>query len=232
MAPVVLIPGTLCDGRVFAPMLERLDLAATEIQPISHDNVVDAARHVLATAPPRFVALGFSLGGFVVLELLRLAPDRIVGAALIASNAHPLQPGGAESRRAEVARAREVGVAGLIETLWPTYVAGDRLGDATLKQVVVAMAEDVGIERFAAQAELAIGRPDSRATVKQTAIPLLALCGDQDAMSSPERCAVFANAPRARVVELPGVGHFLPLEAPDPAALALSEWMRELAPCC
>lgn len=232
MAPAVLIPGTLCDGRVFAPILARLDLQAMEIEPISHDNVVDAATHVLATAPQRFVALGFSLGGFVVLELLRQAPDRIVGAALIASNAHPLQPDGAESRRAEVARARAAGMAALIETSWPAYVAVDRLEDATLKQVVVAMAEDVGLERFAAQAELAIGRPDSRATVAQTAIPLLALYGDQDAMSSPERCGVFANAPRARVVELPGVGHFLPLEAPDPAALALTEWMRELAPCC
>jgi pimeloyl-ACP methyl ester carboxylesterase len=217
---------------VFTPLLERLDVRACEIQAIAHDNVADAAEAVLATAPPRFVALGFSLGGFVVLELLRRAPDRLVSAVLIASNAHPLQPSGAQSRRDEVARARASGLRALIDELWPSYVAPGRLADKPLKQVVVSMAEDVGIDRFAAQAELAIGRPDSRATVRESAVPLLALCGDRDAMSSPERCAVFAKAPQTRLVELSGVGHFIPLEAPDAAAHAVTKWMRELPSCC
>lgn len=231
MTPAVFIPGTLCDARVFAPMIERLDVRPPDIRPIAHDNVVDAAEAVLIDAPPRFVAFGFSLGGFVVLELLRRAPERMIGAVLIASNAHPLQPGGADTRRQEVGRARDGGMAALIETLWPLYVAPERLRDDALKQVVLSMAEDVGADRFALQAELATGRPDSRSTVRSSMVPLLALCGDRDAMSSPERRAVFAKGPRSRLVELSGVGHFAPLEAPEVAARAVAEWMGELGPC-
>ena len=45
----------------------------------------------------------------MVLELLRRAADRLIGAVLIASNAKPMQSGMAESRRAEVTVAREAG---------------------------------------------------------------------------------------------------------------------------
>ena len=213
-------------------MLERLDGIAAESVPIAADNVFDAAEAALAGAPPRFFAVGFSLGGFVVLELLRRAPERLIGAVLIASNANPAHPDGAEKRRAEVALAREAGMTALIETLWPLYVAPDRQEDRALKQTIVAMAEDAGPELFALQAELAIGRPDSRSTVSNATVPVLALRGTRDAMSPPDGLCLFGPPSPARLVELTGVGHFLPLEAPDAAACAITDWMRECTPCC
>ena len=67
MTDAVLIPGTLCDERVFAPMAEQLTISPWFAPPIAHADVVDEARAVLAAAPRRFVAIGYSLGGFVVL---------------------------------------------------------------------------------------------------------------------------------------------------------------------
>lgn len=229
-APLLLIPGTLCDERVFGPMLARLDGAAGT-PPIAHADVAEAADALLASAPPRFVAGGFSLGGFVVLEMLRRAPERLAGAVLIAGNVEPLAEGLAEARRAEVETAKVHGAGAVIEALWPRCVARRNLADLGIKERLVAMAEAVGPDLFERQAELAITRPDSRATLLGAPVPILLLCGEEDAMSPPERCGGVLGPTTTRHM-LPGVGHFIPLEAPSEAAGAVDAWMREALPCC
>ena len=229
MTPLLLVPGTLCDERVFGPMLPLLD-GAVAAPPVAHTDVGEAADALLADAPARFTAAGFSLGGFVVLELLRRAPERLAGAVLIAGNVLPLAPGQAEARRREVALARAEGMGAVVDAYWPRYVAQRRRGDQALRRLVGDMAEATGPDRFAAQAELAITRPDGRDTVRGTRVPLLAICGEEDGMCPPERCGAIGGA--AEVAMLPGVGHFIPLEAPDEAARAIREWAEALEPCC
>ena len=231
MTPLLLVPGTLCDERLFAPMVERLGPHARALPPIAHATVEEAADAVLADAPDRFTAAGFSLGGFVVLELLRRAPGRLAGAALIASNVESLPGGQADERRAEAALAAAQGPDAVVERLWPRYVARSRLGDMALRARVGEMAEAVGAGRFACQAELAITRPDSRDTVRRTRIPLLVLCGEEDAICPPARCGA-VDGPTVERRTVPGAGHFVPLEAADEAAALMAAWLREPAACC
>ena len=232
VAAGVLIPGTLCDARVFGPLADRLNLKPVFAAPIAHADVREAAAALLETAPARFVAIGFSLGGFVVLELMREAPERLLGAVLIASNGHALQAGAEDARRGEVASARLRGTDAVIEQLWPRYVARSRLDDAGLKTLVLDMARDVGADLFAHQAELAISRPDSQETVRRTRVPLLSLIGTEDQMSPPARARSLAEAPGSTLIELPESGHFVPLEAPEAVAGAINAWVEELALCC
>ena len=229
--PVLFIPGTLCDGRMFMALSAALPCESIMAEPIASADVASAANDVLAIAPPRFVACGFSLGGFVVLELMRRAPERLAGAILIASNARAFPQSAADSRHEEVALARDEGTAAVIDRLWPQYVAPSRQADTALRALVEAMAESVGLDRFAAQAELVISRPDSTATLANTQIPVLLVTGDEDGMTPRERYAATAYHPLVRWIELKGVGHFPPLEAPDACAQAMSVWMKELDPC-
>lgn len=230
-SPLVLVPGTLCDERVFAAMTAELDRETICAPSIAEADVASAAAALLAVAPPQFIVAGFSLGGFVVLELLRQASDRVAGAVLIASHALPLGGGQAEARRREVAVARDRGMAAVIDALWPRYVAARNRDDKALRREIVAMAESVGPDLFARQTELAITRPDSRDAVRDTAVPLLVLCGEEDGMCPPERCGAAAGG-SATLRMLPEVGHFIPLEAPSLAARAIAEWAGEVAPCC
>ena len=229
MTPVLLVPGTLCDERLWEPVIGRLGPHARALPPIAHATVGEAARAILSDAPERFVAAGFSLGSFVVLELLRCAPDRLAGAVLIAGNAGVLAAGQEDARRAEVALARAEGPAAVIAPLWPRYVAPARVGDAALRQRVFAMAEAVGADRFAAQAAIAITRPDGHATLRSTTVPVLNICGEEDAVCPPDRCVAMAG-PAVTLHRLPGVGHFIPLEAPDVMADLLQAWLETLAP--
>ena len=77
MTPAVMIPGTLCDARVFGALAAAVDLDSVLADPLIDATAADAARRILRDAPPSFVAHWVSLGGFVALEMLRLAPGRL-----------------------------------------------------------------------------------------------------------------------------------------------------------
>jgi pimeloyl-ACP methyl ester carboxylesterase len=226
--PVILLPGTLCDDRAFAPLIARL--AGRDVRTIltaGSESTVDLAAAILKDAPPHFVLVGFSLGGIVGLEIAAQAPSRIAGLALIGSTARPDKPHLAEARRADVADARARGLSVmLLEKFWPRYVAGSALNDLALQRVVFAMAETLGVDAFARQVELIIGRADSRPRLKHLTMPVLALCGAEDALCPPllskEIAAVAADA---TLVVVPHAGHFVLLEAPGPSTDAIFAWL-------
>ncbi len=226
--PVLLLPGTLCDDRAFAPLIARL--AGHDVCTIlttGSENTVDLAARILAEAPPRFVLIGFSLGGIVGLEVAAQGPSRVAALALIGSTARPDRPQLAAPRRADVADARERGLATvLLEKFWPRYVAAHALNDAALQRMVLAMAETLGIDAFAQQTELIISRADSCPRLKKLTLPLLALCGAEDALCPPllhEEIA--AVAPNATLSIIPGAGHFVLLEAPRQTTDAILAWL-------
>ena len=98
--PLLLLPGTACDERVFAPVVERLgdypvvigDMGGAQTMP-------DLADAILATAPPVFLLAGFSLGGICALEMIARQPQRVVGLALIDTTPRPDPPANADVRR-------------------------------------------------------------------------------------------------------------------------------------
>lgn len=211
---LVWLPGTLCDERVFGDLPLHLDLPSRHVRTSDFDRVESAAEAILGASGDRLVPIGFSLGGFVALELLRRAPERTAGVILMSGNAHPDAPANASVRREEVAFARGSGMASHIERNWPRLVAADSQSDLGLRDLLVSMAEAVGIDGFARQAEMNIARPDFRASVGNVPVPLLVLVGSEDNLCPHERYAAAAQGACARLKTVAGAGHFLPLEAP------------------
>ena len=86
---LVMIPGTLCDERIFAQQAKYLRRHCNVILVNYKDlrSLKDWPKHLLSKLPLNFSVLGFSLGGIWALELLRQEPRRINRFALIASNA-------------------------------------------------------------------------------------------------------------------------------------------------
>ena len=64
-------------------------------------------------------------------------------------------------------------------------VSNDRRGDAALRSVVRAMADETGAEVFLRQTKAIMGRADSRPTLSTIACPTLVLVGDGDVLTPP-----------------------------------------------
>ena len=87
--PLVLLPGLMCDARLFAPQVAALsvEMPVTVADIGGHDTMAALAAAVLADAPPVFALGGLSMGGFVAMEVLRQAPERVAKLALMDTNA-------------------------------------------------------------------------------------------------------------------------------------------------
>jgi pimeloyl-ACP methyl ester carboxylesterase len=70
-------------------------------------------------------------------------------------------------------------------------------------------------------------RPDSLPALHGFDGPLLLVSGEHDRLCPPAWQQEMLQAqPAARWVELPRVGHFVPLEAPGRLSLALRQWLQ------
>ena len=229
--PLVLLGGTLCNGRLWQPVLDSLN--ASYVISITLDGKESAqafSQRLLGTLPPRFCLAGFSLGAIVALQVLADAPERVAGLALLSVN--PLADDGrnAQPRRDAVAAARKEGLSQwLSRTLWPRYVAPAHLENQQLYKTIVQMAEESGFDAFAQQTEVAISRKDNRAALAAFTQPTLIVHGAHDPICTPQHHQLaFQAAPNARLETFSDCGHFLPLEAPSLLADALRGWLKEI----
>jgi pimeloyl-ACP methyl ester carboxylesterase len=228
--PLVLLPGTLCDARVFDSWLKFLTAepamqgrAVVPADMTGCDSVQALAARVLAATPGCFIPLGFSLGGIVALELARIAPERIAAMVLVAANARDVPESDHADRRAAAATdpATLVG-----DVLWPRYVAPARQDDARLRQLITAMAQDAPKGTLALQTEVALTRRDQRPFLAAMTMPALVLGGALDLIApSSLQHELAAGLPNATLHIAPDAGHFLPLERPDFCARALADWL-------
>jgi pimeloyl-ACP methyl ester carboxylesterase len=219
--PLLLLPGTLCDERVFAPLRERLPGWPVIVGDMTGAAATPAlAGKILHETPRRFAVLGFSLGGIVALEMMDQAPDRIAALALVENTA---------VRRKAVVRARERGMASYIDDAWPGLVSPAQAGRGDLRDLLVAMAEWGGPDTLASQSEVAIARADSRPRLGDIAVPALVLCGADDGICPPEVHREIADlVPNATLAIVPNAGHFALVERPDAVAAYVRAWLEAL----
>ncbi|WP_236894125.1 alpha/beta fold hydrolase [Devosia sp. SL43] len=225
--PLLLLPGTVCDIRLFEPMLQRLGVPiATVVDMSGAASTPDLAARILRHAPERFSLLGFSLGGIVALEMMAQAPERIARLALIDTTPRPDPEANAATRHAAVAKARVDGMAGYIADSWSRLVAPVNVGSADLKAVISAMAVDAGADLLASQSEVAIHRVDSRTRLAAISVPTLILAGEAEQVCPLEAHREMAEAiPGARFFTIPAAGHFAPLENSAAVARHVRQWL-------
>ena len=85
MTPLVLLPGMMCDERLFAPQIKELSKQReVHFSQISdYESISELASVILNNTPPVFALAGLSMGGIVAMEILSQAPERVERLALL-----------------------------------------------------------------------------------------------------------------------------------------------------
>jgi pimeloyl-ACP methyl ester carboxylesterase len=227
--PVVLIPGLLGSPRLYAGQIPELwRFGPVMVADHTRDETMAAiARRILAAAPPKFALVGLSMGGYISFEIMRAAPERVARLALLDTSARPDLPEQTEGRRAQIAAAKGGRLLEVLDRAFATWVHPARRDDQVLRDLVIAMANETGIDGFVNQQLANMGRVDSRPGLTAIRCPTLVLVGEQDAVTPPERAAEIANGiPGARLVTVPDCGHMSAAEQPEKVAAALVELLR------
>ena len=225
----VLVPGLLATARLYAeqiPLLWRFGPVMTADH-TRDDSMAAIAGRILSEAPPRFALVGLSMGGYISLEILRQAPERVDRLALLDTSARPDRPEQSDRRRGQVELARAGRLAEVADQQFPLLVDVAHHGDAGLRDMVHLMAEETGAEAFARQQAAIIGRPDSRPGLGAIACPTLVLVGEGDQLIPLEHSQeLAAGIPGATLVVTPVCGHLSTLEQPQAVNAALMDWMQ------
>jgi pimeloyl-ACP methyl ester carboxylesterase len=227
--PILLVPGLGGSPRIYAPVAPALWRfgPVTVGNHIRDDNMGAIARRILAEAPPRFALAGHSMGGYIAFEIMRQAPQRVAKLALINTQARPDTAEISARRRGLIVRARDSGLHGILDEMFPLLVHPSRAGDAALRQILQDMGDDIGAGGFINNQTAIMARTDSRPTMAVIKCPTLVLTSDQDQLipnSLSKEMA--AGIPGARLVVTPDCGHCPQLEQPLATADALVEWLR------
>lgn len=229
MTPIVLIPGLVCTAELFAPQVAALwprgpvTIAST----LAADSIQGLAADILANAPPRFALSGLSMGGYIALEIMRQAPERVTRLALMDTAARPDTPEQTEMRKGLIDQALGGNYGKVLAQTMPNLVHPSRRADRPLIDQLIRMGHELGPEVFARQQTAIMGRIDSRPHLAAIPVPTLCLVGDKDALTPPDRAEEMADAiPNARLAVIPDAGHVSTLEQPEAVNAALLEWLN------
>ena len=195
----------------------------------SCERLIEALLPPEARGPERSVVLiGHGLGGMVAQELVMRRPDLVSRLVLSASTSGP-ESGWAEDAHAQLAQldAHQGSMQGLANELLPQQTGPLALPEGVrLAQHCMAQVSPVTY-RLALQAQAGFDRD---AALSHIHVPTLLLAGEYDRCASGttiERMATKIEG--SRWVQLPGVGHWLPLEAPDAFDALVLDFLREPA---
>lgn len=224
--PLLLLPGLMCDSRIFARQLAAFPSARVAPDYGDLDSLPAMAARVLAAAPDRFALLGHSMGGRVALELVRQAPERVARLALVSTGIHGRRDGEAEKRYALRDLGRERGMAALVEAWLPPMLGQAATEDQVLVQALGAMCRDAGLDRYEAQTAALLNRPEVESLLPNIACPTLVAVGTEDRWSPPaQHQSISALIPGAELILIEQAGHMLPAEAPDALNAATARWL-------
>lgn len=225
--PLLLLPGLLCDERLWRdPAAELADVATVHHADLTRDDsVAGMAARVLAAAPPVFALAALSMGGYVAFEILRQAPQRVARLALLDTTARLDPPKRRAVRRAGLAMAETGRFAGVTRKLLPQLVHESRV-ESAVGEEVMAMAQRVGRDAFLRQQRAIIDRPDSEPLLPAIAVPTLLGVGEDDRMTLPEETRLMHDRiPGARLHVFARCGHLPPMEVPQETAAVLRDWL-------
>jgi 3-oxoadipate enol-lactonase len=255
-APVVFLHPTPLDGDYWRPMVAQLttvraiipDLRGHGASELGSDPPVgafvrapDAPVLTMAQFAEDILALldhlklnsvafvGCSIGGYVMLELWRRAPERMRGLAFLCSKPQPDAEESLARRAVTIARARAGEIDAIFDGMAQTLVGDTARGRRP--EIVGEVRRRMTLTTdalVAVQAGLA-ARPDSVSTVATIDAPVLAVAGGEDLTVSPAEMEAFRAARGGCEFHvLPHAGHFAAYEEPAEVAALLARWLRGL----
>ncbi|MDO8772332.1 MAG: alpha/beta fold hydrolase [Burkholderiaceae bacterium] len=233
MKPVLLlIPGMLNDARIWAWVTPHLqndaDIRIADV--LSQGSIAEMARDAwaqVADVPPDtpLVVCGFSMGGYVAIEMMANNVRSIRAVWLLDTSARP------ESKEGGMVREKTIAA---IERNFPKVVEGilqfgthaDSHADAALMDRMRQMMLSVGPEVAVRQNRAIASRGDRRERLATLDIPTIVLCGRDDKITpsalSEELAALI---PGARLEWIDQAGHMTPLEQPERVAALLKAFL-------
>ena len=192
----------------------------------------DLVRVLDALEVERAGVCGLSMGGYIALEFVRSFGKRVAALALMDTRAEADDPAGREARLAMAARARQEGLAGIVDDLVPKLVAPENLRRDDVVPPLRRMMRATPLAGFVGALEAMRNRSGYQDVLAGLgSLPTLVVVGAQDAVTPPALAKrMAASIPGAAFVEVSGAGHLVPMEQPETTTGLLRDFFGGVKP--
>lgn len=226
MTPVLLLlPGMLNDARIWASVGAALhDVADVRVADLrgapSLEAMADVAWQAIAGVEGQrpVVLAGFSMGGYVAMEMLANPRRDLHAAVLLSTSARPDTPQGRAGREKAI-EAMQADFPKMVDGLvkWGMHQPSQAVAEQ-LRQMCLAVGVPTGIR----QSRAIMDRADHRGALAQLRLPVHLLCGQSDRITPPALTEELLQlVPGATVHWIADAGHMLPIEQPEAVAQVL-----------
>jgi len=230
MTPLVLLPGMMCDERLFASQINELskrrEVHFAKIT--DHETISELASDVLNNAPPVFALAGLSMGGIVAMEIVSQAPERVERLALLDTNPLAELPDVLKRRGPQIDAIKNGQLKEIIrDEMKPNYLF-DGVRKTEILKLCMDMALDIGPDAFIRQSIALRDRVDQKNTLGSYKGPALVLCGRHDVLCPLERHELMHTLLENSKLEIiEDAGHLPTLEQPKITTMALASWLED-----
>jgi len=223
---LVLLPGMMCDARLFGPqLLEYPD--SIVVTSTASDTIAAMAQEVLDIAPETIDLVGLSMGGIVAMEVVRIAPERVTKLALLDTN-HRAETAATRATRLPQMDAAKAGnlIDVMRDEMKPRYLV-DGPKKSEILDLCMTMATDLGPQTFINQSQALMDRRDQTDTLRTVTCPTVVLCGAEDKL-----CPILTHQdmatllPNSTLEIIQAAGHLPTLEQSSETNSALARWLE------
>ncbi len=173
---------------------------------------------------------GMSMGGAVVLEMYREAPERFSGLVLIDTTAAPANDVEKAQWPGFGQQARDKGVASMIPILMPQMLTTKtRTSNPALVAFVGGIVKKGTVNSAVGGGDTLASRPDSRPTLARVTVPVLIVVGADDPIYAVESQKTMQKLrPGSTLVIVPGAAHAAIIEKPEACNRAIENWASRI----
>jgi pimeloyl-ACP methyl ester carboxylesterase len=230
MKNLVMVPGMMCDERIFSPQIAGLSdqIEVTFANISSFPSVEELASDVLKKAPQTFALLGHSMGGIVAMEMYSQEPERIERLVLMDTNPKAELEEMQLRREPQINAVRDGKLLNVMrDEMKPNYLAESENQDAVLG-ICMDMAMSLGPDVFINQSRALQTRQDQQSTLNSIDIPVLIMCGSEDKLCTLERHELMHNMiSNSELKIIYNAGHMPTLEQPNETTEVLKQWLMK-----
>lgn len=224
---IVLIPGALATPKLWQHQENYFQnkLNCQYVDVLGSQSISDMANRFAKFAPDKFTLIGFSMGGYIALEMFNHFAHKIEKLILINSAAKIISEKGQIERERSLALINKGKFDFLISLIFKNSIHGTYKHDSLLP-IAQEMANEVGADNYVKQLNAILNKPDHSALLSKITCPTLLLASKQDNIMPNERSEHLAeHIKNSELIYIEDCGHLATLEQPEMVNQILENWL-------
>lgn len=221
---LLLISGLLSNDSIWADQINHLsNVSFIKVISPTQDSPQKMVDEILEQAPNQFILVGHSMGGWICLEVMRKAKERVTKLGLINTTASSDTPMKKAKRKEMIQRVENGEFRPVVKELVDYFVF-----NTSVKKDVEKMFLDVGEQAFLRQEKSMLIRDECESVLSMIQCPTLVIHAVKDKVFTLEdHQNLVNNIPNAKLAIIEDCGHMSPLESPQAVTSLLSSWICE-----